>query len=92
MPVLAQKFNFGNALQNDNPDLYRQLDQTYTTTAQIVNTKISKYSTSGVDAPANNQLNANFEIGDIYVRTDTDTAWIMTSRTSNEIVNWQLIT
>jgi hypothetical protein len=62
-----------------------------------MNTKVSKYVTNGVslpnvNPPANNAFNQNFEIGDIYVRTDTNTAWIMTSRTTSNAVVWTQIT
>lgn len=97
MPRLAQFFNWGTALRNQNVELARQLSQAYNDTALVVNTKVSKYFTDGiqkpnVDPPANSDFNSNFEIGDIYVRTDTDSAWIMTSRTTNQIVVWTKIT
>lgn len=97
MPTLITNFNWGTSLRNANPELTRQLSTAYTDTAQAVNTKISKYVTDGdqrphVDPPANSEFNKNFEIADIYVRTDTDTAWIMTSRTTSSAVTWTLIT
>ena len=97
MPTLIQNFNWGSALRNENPDLIRQLASAYNITAYAVNSKPSKYSTDGVqrphvDPPANSDFNKNFDICDIYVRTDTDTAWIMTSRTSSTIVVWTQIT
>ncbi len=97
MPTLINNFNWGTSLRNNNPELTRQLSEAYSNTALCVNTKISKYVTDGdkkpnVDPPANSQFNKNFEIADIYVRTDTDTAWIMTSRTTDEIVVWTQIT
>ena len=97
MPTLIQNFNWGSSLRNDNPELVRQLATAYSDTAQAVNTKISKYFTDGIqkphmNPPANSDFNKNFEIGDIFVRTDTDTAWIMTSRTTSNAVTWKLIT
>ena len=97
MPTLIQNFNWGAALRNDNPDLVRQLATAYSDTAQVVNVKVSKYFTDGVqkphtNPPANSQFNQNFEIGDIFVRTDTNTAWIMTSRTTSNAVTWTQIT
>ncbi len=97
MPTLQQNFNWGSSVINDNPELTRQLSAAYQSTAYAVNTKISKYVTNGttlpnVDPPANSDFNRNFDIGDIYVRTDTDTAWIMTSRTNANIVVWSQIT
>lgn len=97
MPTLISNFNFGTSLRNANPELTRQLSGMYSDIALNSNTKVSKYFTDGVqkphvDPPANNQFNKNFEICDIYVRTDTNTAWIMTSRTTDEAVTWTLIT
>lgn len=97
MPTLIQNFNWGMALRNDNPELVRQLSTSYSDTAGVVNTKISKYTTDGVqrphvDPPANSEFNKNFEIADVYVRTDTNTAWMMTSRTTANAVTWTLIT
>lgn len=97
MPTLITNFNWGTALRNFNPELVRQLSQAYTDTAQVMNTKVSKYFTDGlqkphVNPPANSQFNSNFEIADIYVRTDTNTAWIMTSRTTANAVTWTQIT
>lgn len=97
MPTLITNFNFGSSIRNQNPELNRQLSEAYTDTALVVNTKISKYVTDGsakphVDPPASSQFNVNFDLGDIYVRSDTDSAWIMTSRTSSSAVTWTLVT
>lgn len=97
MPTLINNFNWGRALQNDNPELTRQLAEAYSNTALCVNTKISKYFTNGeqkphVDPPSSSDFNKNFEIGDVYVRTDTNSAWMMTNRTTDIAVTWTLIT
>ena len=97
MPTLITNFNWGSSLRNNNPELTRQLATAYSDTAATVNTKISKYTTDGVqrphvNPPASSPFNQNFEIADIYVRTDTDTAWIMTSRTTSDAVTWSQIT
>ena len=97
MVRLITNFNWGAALENFNPLLTRQLSTAYTNTANIVNSKPSVYVTDGdskpnVNPPANSDFNKNFEIGDLYVRTDTDTAWIMTSRTTAKAVTWTQIT
>jgi len=97
MPTLLTNFNWGTSIRNSNPELVRQLAEAYTDTAWAVNSKVSKYSTDGdrkphVDPPASSDFNKNFDICDIYVRTDTDTAWIMTSRTSSTDVTWTVIT
>lgn len=97
MPTLIQNFNWGASLRNANPELTRQLSQAYSDTAIVVNSKSSRYVTDGnqkpnVDPPATSDFNKNFEIGDFYVRIDTDTAWIMTSRTTSIDVTWTQIT
>jgi hypothetical protein len=97
MPTLITNFNWGSSLRNANPELTRQLADAYTSTALCVNTKVSKYVTDGVqrphaNPPANSDFNKNFELGDIYVRSDTNAAWIMTSRTTSNAVTWTLIT
>jgi len=97
MPTLITNYNWGTSLRNENPELTRQLSQAYTDTALVVNTKVSKYTTDGlqrphINPPANSDFNKNFEIGDIFVRTDTNAAWIMTSRTTANAVIWTLIT
>lgn len=92
MPTLITRYNWGSAIRNWNPELARQLDESYTDTALVVNSKISKRVISGQDPPASDSVNKNFEIGDIWVRTDTDTAWIMTSRTTDIAVTWTQIT
>ncbi len=94
MPTLITDFNWGQALRNQNGELTRQLSDAYTSTALCVNTKISKYVTT-TDAPnsvTSNQTNKNLEIGDIWVNKSTDKAWIMTSRTTDLLVTWTLIT
>jgi hypothetical protein len=97
MPTLITNFNYGSAIRNQNPELTRQLSDAYSNTAYVVNTKTSKYDTDGkqrahVNPPASSDFNKNFEIGDFYIRTDTNAAWIMTSRTTSRDVTWTLIT
>lgn len=97
MPTLIESFNWGRRQLEKDPELTRQLASAYNTTASTVNGKVSRYVTDGdrkpnVDPPATGQFNKNWDIGDIYVRTDTDMAWIMTSRTTAEAVTWTLIT
>jgi hypothetical protein len=94
---MIQNYNWGTSLANNNPELTRQLSQAYNDTANVVNTKTSKYATDGlqrpnVNPPANSDFNKNFEIGDFYIRTDTNTAWIMTSRTTSNAVTWSQVT
>jgi hypothetical protein len=93
MPTIAQDFNWGSAVKNENPELARQLSQAYGVTARSINDRPAKYFTDGiqkpnVNPPANDPFNQNFEIGDIYIRTDTNSVWMMTSRTSSTAVTW----
>lgn len=97
MPTLISNFNWGRNLRDQNPELVRQLAQAYDNTALAVNTKPAKYFTDGnqrphVNPPASSDFNKNFDICDIYVRSDTDSAWIMTSRTNATDVTWTIIT
>ncbi len=92
MGKLPLKKNWGRATENQYPLLVRQLDEMYTDLANNVVQSIKRYVTTGVDAPANAQLNSLFEIGDIYIRTDTTKAWIMTKRTDPNNVTWTQIT
>ena len=92
MPQIALKKNWGAATKEMSPMMLRGLDEAYTDLANAIITKISKRVVDGVSPPANDPINSLFEIGDIWVRTDTNQAWIMTSRTTNEAVNWQIIT
>jgi hypothetical protein len=90
--TLPLKKNFGTQTYKDNPQLARQLDEMYTDIANAFQYVVRKNIVNGADPPANNQSNSFFSIGDITVRTDTDAAWIMTSRTTPNAVTWTLIT
>lgn len=88
---LPLKKNFGREVTDQMPQLARQLDEMYTDIANALNLLIKKNILSGADPAANDQRNSFFSIGDIAVRTDTDDAWIMTSRTTPNAVTWTLI-
>lgn len=89
---LPLKKNFGNEVAQAMPQLARQLDEMYTDIANALNLLVKKNILNGADPAANDQRNSFFSIGDITVRTDTDTAWIMTSRTTPNAVTWTQIT
>ena len=94
MPRVVTNFNWGSALQNENPNLTRQLSDAYNNTALVVNTKVSKYVTD-VAAPntvTENTANKNLEVGDLWINSTANTAYIMTSRTTDLLVTWKLIT
>lgn len=90
--TLPLKKNFGTKVAKEMPELARQLDEMYTDIANALNLLIKKDVLTGADPAANDQRNSFFSIGDITVRTDTDMAWIMTSRTTPNAVTWTLIT
>lgn len=91
MPSQTPTFNWGSEIKNINPTLYNQLNDTFSSTARVLNTKTSKYRTT-VNPPADDQINTLFEQGDFWINENTDTAWILTSRTTNTAVTWKQIT
>lgn len=84
--------NFGTEIKELSPTLANQLSQMYTDFANAITYGIKKNVVNGADPAANDQRNASFSVGDITIRTDTDQAWIMTSRTTPNAVTWTLIT
>lgn len=94
MPTLIQTYNWGSALRNQNPDLTRQLDTAYTQTAQAVNTKTGKFITDQdpPNAVTASDFNKNLSVGDFWINSTSDNAWIMTSRTTDVLATWKQIT
>ncbi len=84
--------NFGSEIKELSPTLANQLSQMYTDIANSLSQAIKKDVVTGADPVAVSQKNTLFSVGDITVRTDTDMAWIMTSRTDPQTVVWTLIT
>lgn len=88
--------NFGDDIKKLSPSLNNQLSQMYTDIALSLQNVIKKDIVSGADPAADTtattQRNTLFSIGDITIRTDTNAAWIMTSRTAPNVVTWTLIT
>lgn len=84
--------NWGQASKSENPLLINELDDMYFDIANALSLLVKKNVISGANPPANDQRNSFFSIGDITVRTDTNAAWIMTSRTTANAVTWTLIT
>ena len=91
MANLPTRYNWGISIKNQNATLYNQLSDTYSDTARAVNSKINKYISTS-DPKANSVENTIFDLGDIWVNKNTDTAWIMTSRQTNTQVTWKQIT
>lgn len=85
----ARSFNFGRI--ESNPDLARALDEMYTDLSLEVSFKISKNVTAATSPPASDPINKNFQIGDMWIRQDTNSVWVMTSRTTNEAVTWTAV-
>lgn len=88
---LPLKKNWGQAYDEDNAQLIRALDEMYTDIANAILPLAKKNILTGADPAANDQRNSYFAIGDLAVRTDTNAAWIMTSRTDPNNVVWTLI-
>lgn len=91
MPSLPPRFNWGAAIKNINDTLYNQLNDTYTSTARIVNLKVNR-NIATYDPPADSTQNTLWDVGDIWVNTTTNTAWIMTSRQTTTQATWTQIT
>lgn len=91
MPTQQPRYNFGTEIKNANPTLYNQLNDTYESTARVLNTKPSVYVTNS-DPTGTSDLNKQFSIGDFWINQSSDTAWIMTSRSSTNTVTWKQIT
>jgi hypothetical protein len=84
--------NFGGEIRQMSPILSNQLSQMYSDIVNALSQCPKKWILTGADPPANDPANSFFSIGDIATRTDTDSAWIMTSRTSQNAVTWTAIT
>lgn len=84
--------NWGDAEESVDRSLLYQLDDMYFDIASALTFLIKKNILTGVDPQPTEQLNSLFSIGDLTIRTDTNRAWIMTSRTTDESVTWTLIT
>lgn len=84
--------NFGREINELSPALANQLSQMYSDIVNALSLGIKKNVITGSDPAATDQRNSFFSVGDITVRTDTNKAWIMTSRTTPESVTWTQIT
>lgn len=84
--------NWGTSYRSVDPTLINELDDMYFDIANALQLLVKKNVLDGADPAANDQRNSLFSIGDLAVRTDTDDAWIMTSRTTPDAVTWTLIT
>ena len=91
MPTIPPRFNWGSEIRNINEVLYNQLSESYSSSARVINTKVTKNVTT-TNPPADDALNISFEIGDLWINQSTNVAWIMTSRTTNTAATWSQIT
>jgi len=64
MPNLMPRFNWGTEVKNVNKTLYNQLNDSYSATASVINSKPSK-QVFRTDPPADDQVNIGFNQGDI---------------------------
>lgn len=86
MPTLPPRYNWGESLKDENAILYNQLQDTYSETASVVNTKSTVNATVDKDPKADAAANMQYTIGDIWINKDLNTAYIMTSRSTNTAV------
>lgn len=91
MSRLPNIYNWGSEVANINQNLYNQLNDTYSQTANAVNLKSRKNNTT-TNPSSNSPVNKEFDIGDLWINSSSNTAWIMTSRTTAEAVTWTQIT
>lgn len=84
--------NFGNEVVEQLPNFARELDEMYSDISNALNNLVKKNILTGVNPQPDEQRNSFYSIGDVAIRTDNNTAWIMTSRTTPTAVTWTLIT
>ena len=92
MSRLPRSFNWGDTLYNKNPELYEQLNKMYRLLLTAINTKAGRVYSFQTSPNASSHINENYTIGDIWINTSADSAWIMTSRTDLQNVTWTAIT
>lgn len=92
MTRLNETYNWGNEVSDENPHLHRKLSDVYFDIAKTANGKSNKNVTTATNPPADDDVNKNFDVGDVWVRTDSNSAWMMTSRTSATACTWTIIT
>lgn len=91
MPSIPTRYNWGAAIKNVNETLYNQLSDVYSSITRLLNQKTSKAIYQS-DPELDAQINVSYDIGDIWINTVSNTAWIMTSRITNTQVVWTQIT
>lgn len=96
MSRISTRYNWGKEIEDKYPELFRRLNEIYTDLALVIN-ETSRVAISpnpkipgslADDPPMDSPFNVNFDIGDKYVRTDTNAVWVLTSRTTPEAVTW----
>jgi len=91
MSRIPRKFNYGSEVKNINETLYNQLNDSYYEVSTCVSTKTTRFEQK-TNPPSSDKVNAGLDIGDIWINSATNSAWIMTSRTTAASVTWTLIT
>ena len=87
---IPNRYNFGNANNNENPDLYKQLNDIYTRLANAANSSVKKVI-RGYAPSSSSPENASLSVGDVWIDEIGNAAYIMTSRANSENVNWLAI-
>lgn len=83
-------FNLGNPPSQELAPLYRQLNTILTRLSLNINEKPKMHVTSAAPAsPAD--INAQFEIGDLWTATSTNKLYCLTSRTDDTNVTWSIL-
>ncbi len=87
MPNLPPRFNYGSEIKNVNPTLYNQLNDSFQEIAFVMRTKPS-VAFFTYDPSANATLNAQFNLGDMWVNQTSNAVFMLTNRTTSNAVVW----
>lgn len=91
MTRLNVRYNWGENLSEQNPELFRQLNDVYTDLATKSNGKANKIAMTS-EPPSDSPVNKNFDIGDLWIKKDTNEVWVLTSRITAESATWKKMT
>lgn len=78
---------FGDQILEKYPEVYRALNDMYIQIALAINEKSRVYVAED-DPPASDEVNRNFQIGDMWINKTTPEIFIMSARTSDIAVTW----
>lgn len=89
MSQLEARLALGTIPERD-PELARILDQLYTSIVDVLSSKPQVYLSTAV--PSNSAaINASFDTGDFWLKTDTNKLYQLTSRTTRTAVTWSIL-